>query len=287
MSTRTETADTRGGPVEYVERGAGEPVLVVHGSPGGCDQGALLGRFLSDAGFRVVAPSRPGYLGTPLSADNATPAAQAGLWAALMDSLDVERFGVLCWSGGGPSSYTLTIEHPERVTALVALAAVSKPYEFETGLAYRLLSGRVGKWVVDAMRRFAPKQLVKMTVSEEGDLDKDQVKALRDHIWDHPAKRDFVLGLSSTVVARRVGLENDQQQFPKLALDLARVTTPTLLVHGTADTDVKPEYSEHALAQIPGAEILRVKDGTHLAAYTDPTSDDVHAHIAQRLRRSR
>jgi pimeloyl-ACP methyl ester carboxylesterase len=74
-------------------------------------------------------------------------------------------------------------------------------------------------------------------------------------------------------------------QFPKLALDLARITTPTLLVHGTADTDVKPEYSEHALAQIPGAEILRVKDGTHVAAYTDPTSDDVHARIAQFLRR--
>ena len=121
MSVRTETAETRRGPVEYVDLGAGEPVLVVHGSPGGCDQGALLGGFLPDAGFRVIAPSRPGYLGTPLTADNATAAGQADLWVALMDSLGVEHFGVLCWSGGGPSSYALTIEHPERVTALVAL----------------------------------------------------------------------------------------------------------------------------------------------------------------------
>ena len=157
------------------------------------------------------------------------------------------------------------------------LAAVSKPYEFETGLAYRLLSGRVGKWVIDAMRRIAPKQLVTMTVSEEGDLDKGQVKALRDHIWDHPAKRDFVLGLSSTVVARRVGLENDQQQFPKLALDLARVDDADAASARDGRHRRQARAQRARWRRILGAEILRVKDGTHLAAYTDPTSDDVHA----------
>jgi pimeloyl-ACP methyl ester carboxylesterase len=245
----------------------------------------LLGGFLPEAGFRVIAPSRPGYLGTPLTAADATPDEQADLWVALMDSLAIDRFGVLCWSGGGPSSYSLTIAHPERVTALVALAAVSKPYEFETGLTSRMLAGRIGKWTIELMARLSKRQLVKMVVSEEGDLDKHQIKTLTDHICDHPAKRDFVVALSKTVVARKVGLGNDQEQFRKVSLDLPRITTPTLLVHGTVDTDVKPEYSEHALAQISGAEIVRVNDGTHLAVWTDPTSDDLHTRIAEFLRR--
>lgn len=53
------------GPIEYVDRGQGLLVLVVHGSPGGCDQGSLVADFLVRAGMRAVIPSRPGYPVTP------------------------------------------------------------------------------------------------------------------------------------------------------------------------------------------------------------------------------
>src|SRR5689334_11595528 len=55
-------AATKAGPIEYAEQGEGEPLLVVHGAGGGYDQGLLLARDLGD-GFRVIAPSRFGYLG--------------------------------------------------------------------------------------------------------------------------------------------------------------------------------------------------------------------------------
>ncbi|MFN8200493.1 MAG: hypothetical protein U0R72_19520 [Nakamurella multipartita] len=58
--------------------------------------------------------------------------------------------GVLCWSGGGPSSYRLAARHPDRVRALVSVAAVSHRYHFDgekgaekvlmgTGLGRRML----------------------------------------------------------------------------------------------------------------------------------------------------
>jgi pimeloyl-ACP methyl ester carboxylesterase len=59
-------ADTQQGAVEYAIEGDGPPVLVVHGTPGGSDQALAMGRFLAEAGLRVIAPSRPGYLDTPL-----------------------------------------------------------------------------------------------------------------------------------------------------------------------------------------------------------------------------
>jgi pimeloyl-ACP methyl ester carboxylesterase len=284
----SQTVTTPLGTVEYVEAGQGRPVLFLHGSPGGSDQGALMGAFLVPEGFRVVAASRPGYLGTPLTPANATPDQQADLMLALMDALGVGRFGVACWSGGGPAAYRLTARHPERVTALVCLAAVSGPYSFGTGISsleYSLLTGGLGKWLMHEMVEHAPKQVVAMSASEESTLSKAEAKALIEHIWNDPAKREFVLELSGTVAGRRAGLQNDQARFPALGdLGLADIRTPTLLVHGTADTDVPPEHSEHALATVPGAEIVRVADGTHICTWTDYTSDALQERIVQFLR---
>ena len=75
------------------------------------------------------------------------------------------------------------------------------------------------------------------------------------------------------------------ESFPQIGdLGLSSIRVPTLLVHGTADADCPPEHSEHALSQIPGAEILRVTDGTHVCVWTDYTTDDIQARIARFLR---
>src|SRR5215216_1201603 len=57
------TVDTARGPVEVARAGAGEPVLFIHGTPGGWDSSLAMGRFLAEAGFEVIAPARPGYQG--------------------------------------------------------------------------------------------------------------------------------------------------------------------------------------------------------------------------------
>src|SRR3954467_7364918 len=122
-----EIARTALGPVEYVTRGQGRPVLVVHGTPGGHDQGEAMAGFLPPDQFQAIMPSRPGYLGTPLEGRE-TIDQQADLHAALLDPLGFDSVGVLCWSGGGPSSYRLAVRHPERVNAIVSLTAVSQRY---------------------------------------------------------------------------------------------------------------------------------------------------------------
>jgi len=57
--------DTSLGKVEYVDHGEGAPVLFVHGSPGGCDQGAVMTEFLVPMGFRAISISRPGVSRNP------------------------------------------------------------------------------------------------------------------------------------------------------------------------------------------------------------------------------
>ena len=283
-TSTSRVVETSSGPVEYIDRGQGEPVLFVHGSPGGCDQGALMGAFLEPQGFRVIALSRPGYLGTPSAEAVKTPDQQAELELELMDSLGCKRFGVMCWSGGGPSSYRLAVKHPERMTALVVLAGVSKKYDFANGingLEYSLLTGGLGTWLFKEMVQHAPKQVVEMSVTDEADLTKEQAKELSEHIWNDDQKRDFVLALSGTISGRKAGLENDREQFPKIGdLELEQVGVPTLLVHGTADGDVRPEQTQNAAERIPNADVIRVENGTHLCVWADPASDDVQERIA-------
>jgi pimeloyl-ACP methyl ester carboxylesterase len=75
------------GAVEYAERGAGDPVLVIHGIFQHCFSGLLSVRDLF-TNRRLIAPSRFGYLGSSMP-PNATPAAQADAFAALMNALGI------------------------------------------------------------------------------------------------------------------------------------------------------------------------------------------------------
>ena len=54
------------GSIELVDLGSGFPVLSIHGTGGGFDQGLALAGGLRDRAYRVIAPSRFGYLGAPI-----------------------------------------------------------------------------------------------------------------------------------------------------------------------------------------------------------------------------
>lgn len=281
----TATATTTMGVVEYHDSGgAGPVVLFVHGTPGGADQGALMGAFLAERGARVIAPSRPGYLGTPLSPDLATPAQQAALHVALLDALEIDRVALACWSGGGSSSYHLALEHPDRVRAMAAIAAVSGVYRFEHPSEETVLFGRPGAWLMAQMARHAPKATVKALVTEEGDLPKDQARDLVEAIWSDEDTRRWVLDWAGTVTGRRRdGFDNDRAQLADLDLDLHTLAVPLLLVHADTDADVPIEHSRRAAEQVPGAELLTVAGGTHISAWTGPdlrsTQDRIAAHL--------
>ena len=85
---------TRCGPIEYQEAGAGTPLLMVHGSGGGHDQGMAFAGNLAQQGVRVIAMSRFGCLRTPMPAD-VSPAAQADAHVCLLNALGIARAAVM------------------------------------------------------------------------------------------------------------------------------------------------------------------------------------------------
>ncbi len=112
------------GPMEYAVHDSGAPLLSIHGAGGGYDQGLSNAADLVGDGFRVIAPSRFGYLGTPIPADPSA-AAQADVHAALLAKLGVSKAVVVGISAGALSAIELAIRHPDRVSALILIVPAS------------------------------------------------------------------------------------------------------------------------------------------------------------------
>jgi pimeloyl-ACP methyl ester carboxylesterase len=291
MGVRSErmVVGTSRGPVEVARLGAGPPVMVIHGTPGGADSSVAMGRFLVEAGFEVIAPSRPGYLGTPLEGRRSIDE-QAELLAALLDTLGLERVGLLAWSGGGPSGYRLAVRHPARVSALVAFAAVSQSYpEPKEGLAERLLmKTRVGNWLLRFLTLHAPKEIVAQTLKAEGNLSRDELRDLVAETLRDDRKLEVVLTIGNVVADhahRSAGVQNDWARFAEIeSLELEHVKARTLVINGTADSDVPPQHSNYAAVTIPGAEQVLMERGTHLSLFVHPDSAAAQARALEALR---
>jgi pimeloyl-ACP methyl ester carboxylesterase len=70
---------------------------------------------------------------------------------------------------------------------------------------------------------------------------------------------------------RREGILNDARQSAALEdLPVHQISAPTLLVHGTADTDQPYAQSAAATRTIPNARLITIEGGTHESTFVDP-----------------
>ncbi len=289
MQDEPVTTLTRLGPVEYVDWGQGPVVLIVHGSPGGYDHAVAMSRFLVEAGFRALAVARPGYQGTPLTDETSSFDQQAQVLVALLDALDIEKVGLFAWSGGGPVAYRFAVGFRERTNALVVFAGISHALPCDTPLVNKLVSRTVvGNALMNAVVDYAPEVIVSGTLASVGELSKERSRQQVAEIMADPQKLDFVLAVARAASERgdrKLGTENDYAAFETFAsLDLDSITTPTLLVHGTVDTEVPIGHSHLAADQIEDSELLLLEQGTHLALYIHEDSREAQAYVVDFFR---
>jgi 2-hydroxy-6-oxonona-2,4-dienedioate hydrolase len=121
LAGRSTTIPTTLGTLEYAEAGRGEPVLVIHGAEGGFDQGLDTAASLASNGYRLIAPSRFGYLRSAMPGIPST-AAQADAYVELLDKLDIDKTVMVGISAGAWSALQFAIHHPERCRALILMA---------------------------------------------------------------------------------------------------------------------------------------------------------------------
>jgi pimeloyl-ACP methyl ester carboxylesterase len=230
VSRGSNLIKTPRGLIQYTVVGDGVPVLVIHGAGGGYDQGVEFAGPLIENGFKVIAPSRFGYLGTPLPTE-ASPMAQADAHVSLLDALKLDKVAVIGISAGAPSAVQLCLRHPARCTALVlgvpllysprnAGAVAQKPSAVREFLINTAISSDFVFW---ALSKLAPGTMFKTIL---GTPLEDVKKAGAQE----SARLAEFLGHIQPVSRRKKGLQNEAAIAKSLPpYDLEHVRVPTLL----------------------------------------------------------
>jgi pimeloyl-ACP methyl ester carboxylesterase len=263
----SRVVDTACGRIEIATAGEGPPVLLSHGSPGGYDQ-SFYAEPLARAGFSLVAPSRPGYLRTPL-ATGVRFEDQADAFAALLDALGLENAAIVGASGGGPTAIHFAARHPDRTSALLLECAVTQKYDPHVpAWARALFLSEYGVWLQTRLLERFPRFGIRQLVAQESTFERARVRRTAAVIAADPELMGFatrLLGSLAPYDQRRAGLENDLVQLAAVdVLPFALVTAPTLIAHGSCDGDVPLADAEVAAATIPNAELVTLPDAWHV-----------------------
>lgn len=113
------------GDMRYVDKGNGEVILSVHGIFGGYDQAFDTCKDFA-SGYRILAPSRFGYLGSDMLGSG-TPAEQAIAYAELLDRLGIDKVYLLATSAGGSIAIRFALDYPERTKGLILYCSAMPP----------------------------------------------------------------------------------------------------------------------------------------------------------------
>jgi pimeloyl-ACP methyl ester carboxylesterase len=253
-------AETEKGPIEYAEAGEGEPFLMVHGAGGGYDQGLLIAEDF-DEGYRVIAPSRFGYLKTPVPKDS-SPAAQADAHAALLDFLGIQRAVVAGASAGAPSVIELALRHPERVSALILL--VPRTYHpAQTAHADESAESRFVLQLVQSAADFsfwlATRVSRRSVVRFLGVPPEVEAKASEEDRERVTRVIKSILPLSSR--ARGILVDSAAEIAP---WPLERISCPVLIISAEDDLFKTLPGARFTAEHIDGAELHVLRSGGHL-----------------------
>jgi pimeloyl-ACP methyl ester carboxylesterase len=242
---------TEWGAVEYAERGHGDPVLVAHGILQNCVGGLLSVRDLF-TDRRVIAPSRFGYLGSSMP-PKATPAAQADAFAALLDTLNIDRIDVVGVSAGATSALQLALRHPRRVKHLAVL--VGNLPGSPTAVVQPSWAKFQRQFVLWALRTFAPATMVRMVAAVP--------KGFAMTSEDARITREFIDSLFPVSIAGFI-FDAFISNAAVNDYDLEAISVPTLIAHTRDDQLASHEASKRAAERIPGARFVSLESGGHL-----------------------
>ena len=262
---RSRVVDSPWGPMEYADVGAGPPVLMIHGSGGGFDQGLAFSAPLARQGVRIIAPSRFGYLRSALP-EGATVEMQADALDWLIGERGIDKVVIVGGSAGALSATQLALRHPERCRGLVLVVpALYAPDRLPGANAapdagtQRMINAVLGSDLLFwAGVRAAPDFMTRMvlatdpaTVKAASEGERQRARAVMFHILPVSDRKDGLLMDSATAAS--------PPSWP-----VERIACPTLVVGARGDLYETDKAAVDVAARIPGAGLVMYPDGGHL-----------------------
>jgi pimeloyl-ACP methyl ester carboxylesterase len=249
-------ARTSKGSIEYRFEGSGPTIVVLNG--GHCSRETRLSHEkLTEHGFSVLTPSRPGYDSTPSEVGKSARAAADAL-AALLDTLQISTVDVIGISAAGPTALAFAQQHPSRVRKLILESAVATDWDEQTKRRSRIPFGGAAKvtWaVMHMMLKLFPTIIIKALLHDLTVLDVNMVinRMSQDDL-------SFVKRMIQTSQAS-TGFLNDIEHKVD---SLATITKPVLVMYSPNDKTVSPNNARRVASEIATCELFEVPSDTHL-----------------------
>jgi pimeloyl-ACP methyl ester carboxylesterase len=245
----------------------GLPLVFLHGSPGSRDPIRAWERAAHARGLRLVATSRPGYGGSDRQPGRSVVDVVSDT-AAVLEAIDVQRCIVVGWSGGGPHALACAA----RLDAAVAVLSLAgfAPYDAD-GLDW--FAGLPEDSIAEFSAAARGEDELRSVISQWRDQVKDvtgpelatdlqPVLAEGEQaVLTEAFFEDVALTVREGFRAGADGCIDDELAFIRpWGFDLAEISIPTIIAHGTADLLVPCSHGQWLASHIHGAK-ARLEDG--------------------------
>lgn len=272
LAGRSQAIETSLGTMEYAVRGAGEPILAVHGASGGFDQGLDLTGAMADHGYRIIAPSRFGYLRSSMPA-GATTAMQADAYAQLLDRLGIDKVFVVGISAGAWSSIQFAIRYPQRCRALVLLVPADylPPGTSIHGgaVAKAMLSSDFVAWAALKLMPLAPGVVIRTMLGTDDAVVRSAQPSEQTRIRD---LLEHLLPISPRAAGTQFDVRTAAAREPYA---IKRIVCPVLTISAADDQFHTNDRARYIAATVPdGREVVFPTGGHALVGhYGDALAD--------------
>ncbi|MGA3400373.1 MAG: alpha/beta fold hydrolase [Acetobacteraceae bacterium] len=280
-------ARVNGWRMHYVDEGAGDPVVLLHGNP---TWGFLYRAFvapLTEAGHRVIIPDMVGFgLSEKPTREHAHSLdGHIANLTALLRKLDVRRATLVCHDWGGPTGLGFAFSNSPRVRALVLMSTWGwplPPAAFHTRLfPWRMMHAPLlGPYLLGLHGALAGRGIYLSVVDRQRFV--SRAMAAYEAVLPDPASR-----LLTWVWPRWIPLDDTAralERFVWLERELRACRLPALLVWGREDDVFDPTIFAARFKQLlPHAEGPHLVTGRHFLQ--EDSASEIAAHIIDFLRR--
>lgn len=264
-SVHSRTVEVRaGGRVHVLEKGAGPPVVLVHGS--GVAAGFFLPLLNELEGVRALAPDLPGSgLSDPINLPRHRYHEAMVAWLdRLLDALELDTTALLGHSAGGVWALRYTLAHPERVKRLVLIGPPALP-KTRCPLPHRLM-GTPGVGALLSRVPPSPKSVLRLarfmgeraTLAAHPDLVDLFVVAGRDPLAVSALRAEVRAMVSPFALLSPSGFRRRARVRPD---ELRQLAVPTLLIWGEREPLGSVSVAQAVTELIPRARLQVLPTG--------------------------
>jgi pimeloyl-ACP methyl ester carboxylesterase len=250
--------NTPHGTIEYADVGEGYPVLISHGTGLGYTQLQSVEQMLGTESYRFITPSRFGYLRTPLPSNDSF-AAQADLFANLLDTLNISKVIIMGVSIGGPAALAFAEQYPDRCSALIMASAVSHEtpnFDLMGTIIHQVVfRSDFGFWMLS--NSFQSELVSFIGVSQQ--VQANMTSLGKQYVLD-------MLQAMQPISLRQPGMVNDPTHsvYELSDFPIDDIAMPTLVIHAKDDSLVPFDHGQYTAERINGAKFVQLETGGHL-----------------------